>query len=164
MHNDASFSKSGPTLEDYAIVVTDSDGEGGSETKGESGYIEISSLIVEIPKSERNMVEALQVRKQNKATNFVEKNQGYLQRKLKYWFYDSSSSVSQNIGMTLRQLYLVTDKKEEELESKQWELYASDENGIDHLILSKRTASQFIKNNCVLILKKRSTAQMTQKK
>ena len=114
MHNDASFSKSGSTLEDYAIVVTDSDGEGCAETKGQTGYIEISSLVVEIPKNENNIFEALKVRKQNIATNFVEKNQGYLQKKLKYWFYDSSSSVNQNIGMTLRQLYLVNDKKEEE--------------------------------------------------
>ena len=84
-------------------------------------------------------------------SNFEEVN-GKLQSILKNWFYDSSVSVNLNIGMSLRHLYLVKSINEENMESKHWQLYVSD--GEEHSILTRKSAGQLIKPNCVLLLKK----------
>ena len=56
--------------------------------------------------------------------------------------------------MSLRHLYLVKSIKEEDMESKHWQLYVSDDEGEEQLIMSKRTASQYVKPNCVLLMRK----------
>ena len=45
------------------------------------------------------------------------------------------------------------------MESKHWQLYVSDDEGEEQLIVSNGTAAQYVKPNCVLLMRKIESAQ-----